>query len=279
MVFTIVNQRVEINCWDSKGEKVMSTDKKNSLSLTTLSGSLFLACCLVFPAFLAAPVYAQDNQNSGENKVVYGTDDRIDVYQETDNARLSWAASVCALVSLSDLFDNRDGTYSLYTEPFTVAGKPPCSGEPFSTQPTAAFCTGFMASSDLIVTAGHCLTEEDLQSMAFVFGFEMLGPDQPRLEFEYERIYFGVELIAYQYTPTLDYAVVRVDREITSPGAAPLPMRQTGSVARGTQVGIIGHPTGLPKKLAFGSNTLVRGTNEPFFFGSSSFSGKSVSDS
>ena len=31
-----------------------------------------------------------------EPKVVYGTDDRIDVYQETDPERLTWAASTCA---------------------------------------------------------------------------------------------------------------------------------------------------------------------------------------
>ena len=55
-----------------------------------------------------------------------------------------------------------------------------------------------------------------------------------------------------------DYAVLRVDRVITSPGAVPLPLQSDVHVASGTPVGIIGHPQGLPMKIAFGADTVVR---------------------
>lgn len=241
---------------------------------------LCLPCCLLLVAvFLALPIPAQNELPSVEDKVIYGTDDRIDVYVETDPERRAWADAVCALVRLEYLHDNQDGTYSLLTEPYRVGGKPPCPGEPFATQPTAAFCSGFMAASDVIVTAGHCLSEDTLSSMVFVFGFDMIDYNLPRLLFDSDQVYFGVEVIAYQYTPTLDFAVVLMDRDITAPGAQPLVMRQSGEIAAGTPVGVIGHPTGLPKKLAFGTETYVRKTNAPFFFYANvdAFSGNSGS--
>ena len=244
------------------------------------AGLICLPCCLIFlVGSIAEATFDQNGMQSSGNKVIYGADDRIDVYEETDADRRAWADSVCALVRIEDLHDNDDGTWSLHTKAYTVAGKPPCPGEAFSTQPTASFCSGFMAAADIIVTAGHCLTKDTLGSLAFVFGFEMLDADQPRLVFDHTRIYYGVNMIAIRLAPTLDFAVVLVDIDITAPGAQPLAMRQGGEITVGTPVGIIGHPYGLPKKLAFGLNTSVRNTDEPFFFYANvdAFSGNSGS--
>lgn len=200
----------------------------------------------------------------GGGKVVYGTDDRIDVYQETDPDRLAWAAATCALTDSYALTNNGDGTYTLAAYAYEISGYPPCAGEPFADQPTAAWCTGFKVGDDIIATAGHCIGEGDLSSTRFVFGFDMQDATTPVLTFNADQIYTGTEIIAREYSSTHDFTIVRVDRPITV--AAALPLRTEGSVAVGTPVGVIGHPSGLPKKIAFGANTLVRDNSSRGYF-------------
>ncbi len=194
-------------------------------------------------------------------KVVYGTDDRIDLYDETDPERREWAASTCGLVNNSSLQENNNGTYTLRTSAYDV-----CDDEPFSSQPTAAFCTGFMVGEDIIATAGHCYDPSDLSSTRFVFGFVMEDADTPVLTFSEDDVYQGVEILGRALAGNQDYAVIRVDRPIVAPGARAFSLRREGEIAVGAPVGVIGHPAGLPLKLAFGGNTAVRSNDNAGFF-------------
>lgn len=207
---------------------------------------------------------------AAQPKVIYGTDDRIDVYQETDPDRLRWAASTCGLVNASDLTDNGNGTFTLRTSPYRVGGVGPCEGEPFANQPVAPFCSGFVAGPDIIVTAGHCINSaSQLGGIRFIFGFQMLNATTPVTDLAASRVYRGVEIVALETGrsgSTRDYAVIRVDRPITAPGAAVLDIRRSGVVPPGARVGVIGHPTGLPLKIAFGDATTVRDSSHPDFF-------------
>ena len=200
-------------------------------------------------------------------RIIYGTDDRIDVFQETNPQRVALAASTCALISNDMLFDNGDGTITITPSGFTVAGLPPCPGEAFATQPTAAFCSGFMVGSDLIVTAGHCVDGvSGLADFSFVFGFDMLDQFTPALRVNRNQVYSGSELLSWDPGGILDHALVRVGRPITAPNAAPLPFRTGGIIGNSDPVGAIGHPVGLPKKIAFGDTTIVRNNTNGAFF-------------
>ncbi len=201
-----------------------------------------------------------------EPKVVYGDDDRIDVYAETDPARRAWAASTCALVDASQLSANDDGTFTLETFEYTVDGLPACDGELFADQPTAAYCTGFMVGSDLIATAGHCVDEASLDDTRLVFGFEMLDATTPVVVFDESQIYTPVEIVGSALSNEQDYAVLRVDRAIVAPDAQVLEIRRSGTIAVGANVGIIGHPWGLPAKIAFGDNSVVRDNGPAGYF-------------
>ncbi len=201
-----------------------------------------------------------------DNKVIYGTDDRIDVYQETDLQRLRWAASTCALVKTIDMTGNVDGSYTLIPAPFQQFGRDACPDEPFGDQPAIASCSGFMVGSDLIATAGHCYSAASLSSIRFVFGFDMLAVDAPALLIPSEQVYQGVEVVGRLLSGVYDYAIVRVDRPITAPDARPFRIRREGTIGIGEEVGVIGHPSGLPKKIAFSSTTRVRANADPGFF-------------
>lgn len=203
--------------------------------------------------------------DTGE-KGVYGEDDRRDVYMEEDYDKLQWAASTCALIYTTRLTLHSDGS-AVISAPamYMRSGLPACDDEPFKNQPTASYCSGFMVGDDLIVTAGHCFSAGHMDSVRFIFGFDMLDYRDPRLEFEARQVYKAVEVISFIGSSSKDHCVVRVDRPITARGARPFPLRREGKVQVGEPLGIIGHPAGLPKKLAFG-NTYVRSSSSPEYF-------------
>ncbi len=193
----------------------------------------------------------------GGDKAVYGTDDRIDVYAETDAARREWAASVCALVYSGDLTPAGTNQWKLSLYEFQAMGLMPCDSEPFRFQPAAAFCTGFLVGPDLVATAGHCFAEGDQKNTRFVFGFNMINANTPADTFSADQVYSCAEVVGWaRNNPTgMDYCVLRLDRPVSLPGVWPFEIRRGGAPAPGTPVGVIGHAAGLPKKIAFGGAT------------------------
>ena len=191
-------------------------------------------------------------------KVIYGTDDRMDVYQESNPTIKAWAGSVCALLSTSELTASGGG-WHIVTSAYRSNGLPPCAGEPFANQPTAAFCTGFLVGPDIVATAGHCFNANDYSSVRFVFGFEMTNATTPNIDVTADQVYTGTVLLGHQLNQStgLDYSIIQLDRVVTAPGAVPLAIHRTGDVPVSTAVGVIGYPSGLPKKVAFGATTHV----------------------
>lgn len=184
-------------------------------------------------------------------KAVYGTDDRLDVFQVSDSALLADAASTVALVRPSQMTDNGDGTSTL-TGPTLGSKLNLCPAEPFRDQPSIAFCTGFLVAPDVVATAGHCLDASTLADVRFVFGFEVTGAGT-RTTVANNEIYTPVAVLGHSLAGS-DWAVVRLDRPV--PDHAPLAVRRTGKVPDAETLHVIGHPSGLPRKIA--GNAAVR---------------------
>ena len=207
-----------------------------------------------------------DPERLTNDKVIYGADDRIDVYEETDALRLQLSDAVCSLMSRNSVTDNGDGTFTIQTSAYRISGMDPCEGEAFADQPTAAFCSGSLVGPDIIATAGHCYDQGDLSSVVFVFGFVMEDATTPVVIVNEDQVYEGVSVLGQALDSTDDYAIVRVDRDVTSPGAVPLEIRRSGTIPVDTQIGVIGHPSGLPQKIAFGDQTAVRTNSDTGHF-------------
>ena len=196
-------------------------------------------------------------------RAIYGTDDRRDLYQVTEPGLLRVADSVAALVEVSDLHRTRAGRYRLsttrYREDYEL-----CDSEPFVDQPLGCSCTGFLVAPDVIATAGHCVrSTRGLRKIRFVFGFRMLGKRRARTEFGANDIYEGAELLAREEEETgADWALVRLTRPVR--GRTPLRVRSSGKIADGRRVFVVGHPNGLPAKLAGGAR--VRNNRRRTFF-------------
>ena len=98
---------------------------------------------------------ANPTASDPETKVIYGVDDRLDIFEVTNPTQLELSSSVCAVV-YDTLLNPVGEDFKLSAFPYTSSSLPPCIDEPFRDQSTGAFCTAFLVADDLVVTAGHC---------------------------------------------------------------------------------------------------------------------------
>jgi hypothetical protein len=241
----------------------------NNIALT----ALFLAVSIL-PSSLKAG-----------NKVIYGADDRLEYFQAPADQR--WLAdSVVSLWNSWDLAREQD-SYKLSTAKFADAVGV-CESEPFSQQPIGAFCSGALVGEDLVMTAGHCIkSQEDCDSTMFVFGFrnDESGAAPGRVPAadvyscaKIEKWFLsGSPVPAAPGTAGLgaDYALVRIDRKAA--GRTPLAVNRAGAPAKGSPLFVIGHPVGLPLKVAGGAAVRESGHDGYFVANLDTYGGNSGS--
>lgn len=216
-------------------------------------------------AALAGPMAGTDTRElvdrlRAQTKVIYGTDNRADLYDVADPAVLECARGVAAVVDAALVSDNGDGTSTLTHSPF---GKmfSLCTSEPFFNQPVVGWCSGFLVASDIVATAGHCLDSGSLGRWRFVFGFRMSDEDNAILTIPNDDIFEGVGIIAREMNAA-DYALIRLNRVVETRN--PLELRKEGVIGLDQKVYVIGHPCGLPAKYA--PDAVVRGNSHGKFF-------------
>ncbi len=192
-------------------------------------------------------------------EVIYGTDDRKDIYNVIDAQQLQVAQATCLIVDVSELTNNGNGTYSLATSAWTTQGGTTiCAAEPFRGQLTAGFCTGFLIGDSLLATAGHCISNLDCGGTAFVFGFQQIDATTPPVTtIAADNIYFCDGIVTRQYSGDFDYSLVQLDRAVV--GREPLPIRRTGVVSNSDPLFVVGHGITLPMKAA--DNAVVKNAN------------------
>jgi hypothetical protein len=198
-----------------------------------------------------------------EQKLVYGVDDRKDLFEIINPKVRANAATVVSLVKAGDLLDNGDGTFRLDTKVFQDEYNL-CDSERFAHQPTAAFCSGVLLTPDIVATAGHCVEKKsELAGMRFVFGFCMKNSHTAKVKIPAHDIYQGLDLIGHKLTATgTDWSLVRLSRPVT--GHMPATIRRSGKIPDQQRVHVIGHPCGLPLKVASGAR--VRDNSNASFF-------------
>ena len=195
-------------------------------------------------------------------KLVYGVDDRQDLYQVADQRIRTLADSVVSLIDIRSINDNGDGNSTISTVPFRISNNL-CDDERFREQPTAPHCSGFLVAPDIVATAGHCVNQNNLARTRFVFGFRMINETEANLVISNNDIFRGMGLIIREEISTgADFALVRLDRPVI--GHTIVPIRRSGKIENEEGVFVIGHPSGLPLKFANGAQ--VRDNSPSSFF-------------
>jgi hypothetical protein len=218
---------------------------------------------------------------------VYGpTDDRQDLWQVEDARLTGLADSTVVIFPANELESSGQGLGAANARPLE-SREQLCRGERFGRQATvsAHACSGALVGQDLILTAGHCVPDaESCRTQAFVFGFSVTDEpdgiesgDDPL--FDRSQVYRCRELLtppraAHPDAP--DLAVVRLDRSVV--GHAALAISRAGAPAQGTALAVIGHPAGLPTKVAAGGQvTSVLEGERVFYSDLDTFAGNSGS--
>lgn len=187
--------------------------------------------------------------------VVYGTDNRMDLYQVTNALHKTLAQSTAGMIPVNQMKKSAaPNTFELINFKTLGQAENICQGEAFVDQPVAPICSGFLVGPDLLVTAGHCYKsfatpEQVCKSFAWVFDYNKKTPGaDPTKNMSLNNIYLCKSIVEAQMSNTVDFSIIRLDRKVV--GRAPLKFRDSGKVANSTELVVIGHPTGLPTKVS-----------------------------
>ena len=225
---------------------------------------------VTFLALVAAPSLVLAGQ--APPPAVYGKDNRQEVLGLT-GARAKVADSTVALVYTFGLEPNNDGT--LHLNSISLQDYGVCPDQRFAKEPVVANCSGALVAPDVVVTAGHCITDRtDLKYTRFVFGFRMLDAQRANVDIPKGEFYRGTQILARRQDDAgADYALIRLDRAVT--GHKPLAV-SSSVPAVGTPLYVVGYPTGLPEKIAAGAKVHAL---TPYYFSSNldTFGGNSGS--
>jgi len=204
---------------------------------------------------------------------IYGERDQHEFYESTIEAAAALFDAEVMLISEGPdfLVPSGDGYAITYTKTLSQYlqsryGYPLCADEPYGDQPVPGFCSGFMVGDDLIATAGHCISKvRDCQTTSFIFNYHVPGADGAPAWVPADDVYECAEIVGSVNKWSNDYAVIRVDRPIV--GHTAIPLRRTGAVESDDAVAglaVIGHPVGLPAKLA--DNSWITDASHPYYF-------------
>lgn len=218
---------------------------------------------LIFSLLVSVAVFAK-NPTELTPKVIYGQDDRLDVFESNDNLMKEIALSTAAQVMNRNLLNTaKDGVFSLKSETLSESGM--CKSERFANQPTAGNCSGFLVAGDKLVTAGHCINSDfECSEHYWVFDFANKDSEQKDFTFSKDQVYRCTKIIERKKDSSTqaDYAVLKLERVVV--GRTPLKFRTEGKPADDAVFTVIGHPTGLPTKITAAAD--MRNNSNPTYF-------------
>lgn len=200
---------------------------------------------------------------ANNEKVVYGNDDRKDLFESSNTLHKQLANSTAAMIDANALELEADDTYLIKAGTLEQDGV--CSDARFAKQTTAAMCSGFLVGDQYLVTAGHCIqTPNDCRTYSWVFDYSNPNSEKTSYSVAKKDVYKCSSIVARKLDRSTndDYALIKLDRKVE--GRSPLKFRASGKIASNASLVVIGHPSGLPTKIADGA--AVRSNSNKYYF-------------
>lgn len=205
--------------------------------------SLFIIASLATSVAVASSTASID--------VIYGEDNRKDVF-EAAPAFIELSKATAAMIPAANLKALRG---EIQISGGTLQSRGICKKERFSQQISAALCSGFLVAGNKLVTAGHCIkSEADCSAYKWVFDYKVDSSEQGAITVANSSVFSCKKIISRKLETFTkdDYALIELDRSVTD--RHPVKFRKAGKVAKGDAIVVIGHPSGLPAKVADGAN-------------------------
>jgi hypothetical protein len=186
--------------------------------------------------------------------VVYGTDDRVEVFNHPDaDLRRIAEESIAALILTPWISREPNGTYALSTESLEeLLG-----------------CSGVLIDADLVLTAGHCIdAHTPCDAYRYVFNYHLEDPTH-LAAIRDEDVYRCAQVVSQgaplgsDFTP--DFAVVQLDRPVEG-AHAPVLIRPATPLNEQEPIAMIGFGSGLPAKIDSGGTVADPRADELDFF-------------
>ena len=200
--------------------------------------------------------------NTKQVDVIYGEDNRKDVYESLSTLHVQLSKSAAGMISPGSI--QPAGGKNVKVVGPTLSQRGVCAKEKFSNQITAARCSGFLIGKDLLATAGHCVrTQSDCSNYSWVFDYSVKSSTQTSMIIPSTSVYKCKQILKTVQDPSTmsDYAILKLDRQVTDRPV--LKFRLTGKPVVGDPLVVIGCPTGLPLKISDGAK--VRSLEGTYF--------------
>ena len=215
-------------------------------------------------------------------KVIYGEDNRLDPANASNQLHIQLSRSTAVQINLKTRYGTQTGNITLNGDEYKLkdrtlqSGMNACASERFSQQNAVGNCSGFLVAADLLVTAGHCVPSMS-QCNDAVWAFDYRNENIANLSLKKENVYKCVKIINQELNSSTkaDYALIQLDRRVT--GRQPLKFRTSGMVKKGTDLVVIGHPSGLPTKISAGASVKKNGEDQYFISDLDTYGGNSGS--
>jgi len=217
------------------------------------------------------------------DKVIYGEDNRLEPFDPAISSIQERMAKLSvAKISIFNL-DESGSTVKILEKSLSKQMNM-CPGESFETQTSSASCSGFFIPPDMVVTAGHCISDFSCQVNMdkWIFNYE-IKQDGSLKEINHADVYKCKYIINKQfsfYPELVDFALIKLDRPVDKKWYPKEKISLRGKVSKiskETKLTLVGNPMGIPKKITVNGNILDNKPKSYFLTNFDSYRGNSGS--
>lgn len=224
------------------------------------NGILLVAALLLMTACSEqGSQFSVDTSPESRNGVIYGKDSVKSISDKKLQGSDAYVRNLTASVALIKKTDLKRQGEDFFINDKTVEERyRTCPDFRFSSQISAAFCSGILVAPQVVLTAAHCMKTYDDRTCAlssFVFGYSSDVESRSVKTVGQSQVYRCQKILAINDLNTktkLDYALVQLDRPVE--GVDPVSMPETIENPLNIEMDVytVGYPIGTTKKLARG---------------------------
>lgn len=223
---------------------------------------------------------------SSSHAAIFGKDTRYAIRPQSSSYEVGRSTAVAVLDSLISPNQVKPDTYDLWADPMSDIL---CSDVKFSKLTSVSYaCSGFLIAPDLLVTAGHCMSNTGIvqnekemycEAYGWLFDYQVQTAGTIQTQQISPDKFYRCKQIVYavndQGEPFRDFAIVQLDRPVTD---RPFLKISTANLSIQDPVSMIGYPLGGP--MTFSGDAIVKhnvSSRESFITNLDAFDGNSGS--